>query len=568
MSIVSRVLSLLAPLCILAAVATGQTSVLTGQVVDPTNVGLAGIIVKNDAGAPTTTTDALGNFTLTGLQNRNYTIDIIPPVGTYVPVQRSIRVNITTSLGVVTLQPGYAVTGTMLLPNGTPVTNGNVNLYDAAGNKLYTPNDATNALGQFAVTSPIGPVTFRTVTPSALNLVPINRVLDATAPIQLGNLQMQQGYRVTGTFTDAISGVPVGNVRIVSTNGVTGEDIFQSTPTASALGAFSLLLPLGSWDLTCSPLATDAHLPMIKYGVLIVATTALGFVPMQRCVFASGTLTGPNGPIGGADIDVYTADGEKLFTTNDSTTATGTFSVPVPIGNCRLTFQPDVATGLLGISTPTTAFAINTNLGTLTTTPGIDVVLNVVGVNGPVFDANLDLFDPVTNAPAVLTGDHSSATGDLHAIVPAGLWNLALLTPQGSLSAPVRLPLLPIVAPFAQTVFMPNKDLRLNVVGIGIQTVNQGGYLPISLTVENTTVNQIATTIEVVVRYPSGAETTVLPPIPVDVFPLLNLTLSGLFVPTPVVPATEVGRPLRLLVRARDATTTVLEEAYAQFVVQ
>jgi hypothetical protein len=484
-------------------------------------------------------------------------------------VQRSIRVNITTSLGVVTLQPGVAVTGTMLLGNGAPVTNGNVNLYDTAGNKLYTPNDATNALGQFAVTSPIGPVTFRTVTPSALNLVPINRALSATSPINLGNLTLLQGYRVTGTFTDAVSSVPVGNVRIITTNGITGEVLFQSSPTASALGAFSLLLPLGSWELTCSPLATDPHLPLIKYGVLVVSTTALGFVPMQRCVFASGTFTGPTGPVGGADIDVYTADGEKLFTTNDTTAANGTFSVPVPIGNCRLTFQPDVATGLAGISTPTTAFSINTNLGTLTTAPGIALDLTVLGSNGPVFDANLDLFDPTTLAPVVLTGDHSSATGALHAIVPAGLWNLTLLAPQGSLSAPVRLPLLPLLAPFAQTVFMPNKDLRLDVVGLGIQTVNQGGYLPISLTVENTTANLLATTIEVVVRYPSGAETTVLPPIPVDVFPLLNLTLSGLFVPTPVVPGTEVGRPLRLLVRARDAaTTTVLDEAYAQFVVQ
>ena len=185
------------------------------------------------------------------------------------------------------------------------------------------------------------------------------------------------------------------------------------------------------------------------------------------------------------------------------------------------------------------------------------------------FRSNLDLFDPLTQAPAVLTGDHSSAAGTIHAIVPAGTWNLLLLTPQGSLAAPVRLPLLPIVAPLAQSVFLPTKNLRLNVTGLGILTISQGGYLPISLTVENTTPNLLATTIEVVVRYPSGAETTVLPPIPVDVFPLLNLTLSGLFVPTPVVPATETGRPLRLLVRARDAaTTTVLDEAYAQFVVQ
>ncbi len=557
------------PIFLIVSTSVSQTSVLTGQVVDPSNVGIAGVIVKNDAGAPTTTTDALGNFTLTGLQNRNYTIDIIPAVGTYVPVQRSIRVNITSSLGVVTLQPGVAITGTMLLPNGLPVTNGNVNLYDTAGNKLYTPNDATSALGQFAVTAPIGPVLFRTVTPTALNLIPVNRDLDATVPINLGNLQLQQGYRVTGTFTDAVSSVPVGNVRIITTNGITGEVLFQSSPTASALGAFSLLLPLGSWDLTCSPLATDAHLPMIKHGVIVVATTALGFVPMSRCVFASGTLTGPNGPVGGADIDVYTADGEKLFTTNDSTSATGTFSVPVPIGSCRLTFQPNVATGLSGVSTPTTAFSLNTNLGIITTSPGIPVDLTVLGVNGPVFDANLDLIDPLTLEPVVLTGDHSSVTGAMHAIVPAGTWNLTMLTPQGSRSAPVRIPLLPFFAPFAQTVPLPDKALRLDVTGIGIQTIYQGGYLPISLTIENTTINQLASTIEVVVRYPSGAETTVLPPMPVDVFPLINLTLTGLWVPTPVVPATEVGRPLRLLVRARDAaTTTVLDEAYAQFVVQ
>lgn len=86
---------------------------------------------------------------------------------------------------------------------------------------------------------------------------------------------------------------------------------------------------------------------------------------------------------------------------------------------------------------------------------------------------------------------------------------------------------------------------------------------------QNTTPATLATTIEIFVRFPSGIESPILPAIPIDIFPLFQFTLGGLFIPTPVVPITEQNRELRLVVRMRNAAdAAVLDEAYSQFVVQ
>ena len=546
-----------------------QTSTLSGRIINAALVGIPGVTLRNDAGIQSTITDAAGIFTITGLTNNRFTINIIPPLGTYAPSQRRFQVNGITSTGDISVLAGAAIQGTMLMPDNSPVINGNVNAYDIGGNKLYTPGDATNLLGQFAITVPLGEIRLRTVTPSALNLVPQEQTIQIAGPFATGTLHLQAGLRVSGTFIDQISGVPIGSVRVTTTNGITGASVLQLTPLSSALGAFSLLLPIGSYDLTVEPPSGNAHVPKIIHGVLTAGTTLLGPVPLARAAFVSGTLSSPTGPVAGADIDVYTADGLKLYSTTDSTAANGTFSLAVPLGSHRLTFQPPVATGLVSLRTAIIIVTANANLGNLVVTQGIPVDISVTGANGPEVDANLDLLDPFTGAPIVMTGDHSLADGTIHTIVPAGIWNLDLHARQGSLSAPFRLTGAPIFSALNFVLPMSLKTLRLDVQGFGVQTIFQGGAVPIALTVQNTTPATLATTIEIFVRFPSGIESPILPAIPIDIFPLFQFTLGGLFIPTPVVPITEQNRELRLVVRMRNAAdAAVLDEAYAQFVVQ
>src|ERR1041384_8118076 len=91
---------------LLATGLAAQTSSLTGRLVDPSNAGLPGITVQLDAGTPSTSTHARGSFAFTGLQNRDYTVSILPAAGTFAPQQFVRRVNGATALGNVVVQPG------------------------------------------------------------------------------------------------------------------------------------------------------------------------------------------------------------------------------------------------------------------------------------------------------------------------------------------------------------------------------------------------------------------------------------------------------------------------------
>jgi len=562
-----RVLSMLA--C--AALTTGlaaQTSSMTGRLIDSSNVGRSGVTVQLDAGSPTTTTNATGNFTFTGLQNRTYTVSILPAAGTFAPQQFDRAVNGATNLGNITLLNGALITGTLLGPTGAPITNGNMNAYDSAGVKLFTPGDATNTLGQFSITVQLGSIRFRTVTPPASSLVPQEQVHSVTAATSLGTFHLQRGFTVTGTCVDAVSAAGIGSVRVLTTDSIAKASVLQLNPLASSTGAFSLLLPVGCFDLTFNPPNGNAHAGRIRRGVIIVGAQSLGAIQLQPAVFVSGTVLGPAGPVQSTDIDVLTTDGYKLYTPGDNTDAAGHFSVAVPAGTYRLSFQPPVAAGVAGFRTPALTFNASSSVGTVNLATGVALNLTMVGPGGPVFDTDLELLDPVSGDSMALTSDHADAAGLIATIAPLGTWNVKLDAPQGSLAAAIRLPNVPIAGPIALTVPMAMKVLRLDVVGVGIQTIVQGGQVPINVTLQNTTANTVPATIEIVVRYPSGAETTILPPVPLDVPPLFDFTLSGIMVAIPAVPAGQKDRELHLLVRARDALTSAqLDEAYTQFVV-
>jgi hypothetical protein len=106
------------------------------------------------------------------------------------------------------------------------------------------------------------------------------------------------------------------------------------------------------------------------------------------------------------------------------------------------------------------------------------------------------------------------------------------------------------------------------VTSVATLTVSQGGYLPINLFVHNLQPTSLPTLIEVVIQYPSGLEQAVFPRLPVDVFPQFPLLLGPIFMPVPAIPASQLDRPIRYLVRFIDPTTmSILDESFTDFVV-
>ena len=113
---------------------------LTGRVVSPALVPLAGIVV--DAGSSTpVTTDPFGVFTIGSLLlNNTYDVEFVPPFGA-MWVARIVTVTITgpVNLGDVVLQPGFPLTGHVQNPAGLALPGCNLNVYNQAGVKQFTP---------------------------------------------------------------------------------------------------------------------------------------------------------------------------------------------------------------------------------------------------------------------------------------------------------------------------------------------------------------------------------------------------------------------------------------------
>jgi len=545
---------------------------LTGRIVDPAGVGIPGVNISMSNGAPTGVTDALGNFTITGLSNRVYsTLELLPATDNYVArLYENYTISGATNLGTVTLLAGARIGGTVTTPTGAPVNACNMSVYTLAGTKVYTPNDSTDPAGVWSIVAPLGTSRLRTTPPATTSLVTEEVEITVTGPANLGTNALETGYLVTGNVVDSATLVPVASARFTARNALTGTAIYlPATTTTNAFGAFSLLLPRAIVDLEVVSPVTNPHAAKEVLGIPVASATALGQVKVDRGVVVTGLVTGPAGNVLGADIDVFTTDGYKLFTPNDNTSASGVFSVVVPPGTYTFTVEPLGSSGLVGARTAPTTVSLNGSIGTIPLAAGVPLTLSVTTPNGPEAGINLDVADPVTGNKLVLASDESDAAGTIATFVPAGTWNLSLVAPEGSQGAPVQLTAQAIAAATSLTVSMPSKQLVTTVTSYGVQTIPQGGFLPVNLSLFNPTAASVPALLDVIVKYPSGAETPVFPVVPLDVIPGFPLSLQGVWVQLPPVPATEVGRRLRFGLRFRDPVTNLaLDTAYTDFVVQ
>ena len=560
----------------LASSLAAQT--LTGRIVDANNVPVVGARVYCDL-SPTiqANTDALGNFTITsamGLRNVRYDIAINPRSTIIAPLEYGrVQVSGVTNIGTVQLAPGTQITATLVGPTGLPLVGANLSAFDTAGVKLYTPNDGTDVNGNAQIVVPYGPLTFRALPPAGTTLVALQEDLTITGPRAYGTITMRQGYALTGSIVrSGATPLPISNCEILATNMLTGESMFLANKRTNTLGAFNILLPFGLYQLELLPAAGSPYAAREVFGIPVIDYNySLGLVPMDPGVALSGTVRGPTGlAVAGADIDVYTSNGHKLYTPNDNTTPTGTFSVMVPTGGSYMVcVDPLVTTNLIGTMTAPVAVPAATNVGVITVASGVPATITVLDVfGGPAAKAQMSVRNATTGVEYVVPGNSAGADGVIHAVVPQGNLDIHVKAPQGSFSAPVVLPPSIVAGPLVTTVQLQPKTMCTNTQGLGILTVPNGGEIFLQWTITNLTPQVQNFTVEASVPLPSGVEVPWVPAIPLDMPGPLGVTLM-FWIATPPVPATELKFLQKFMVRIRDAATTqLLDESYVYFVPQ
>ena len=556
-----------AALLTLSAALSAQS--LSGRVVDPNGLPIQGISVDPGRGSTAASTDLNGLFTVTGLQNRSYDVEYRPTQGTSW-VGRLIVTGVSgaTNVGDVVLQPGVLVSGIARTEAGVGILGCNVNVYDPSGAKLFTPHDGTLASGAFTVTVPAGTWDIRLNPPVASLLVPREfRDVTTAGNVNLGNVTLRTAFQVTGTVVDSVSSVPVGSTRIRAYDAITREPIVLLADTASTFGAFTLLLPYGILDLEFEPPVGNTHLGKQMFGAIVLSSMSLGQVRLQNGVMLSGTVTGPSGGVAGADVDVFAADGSKVYTAHDLTAVTGAFSVPVPAGGTyRVRVEPPASAGLVGSFGAPVVVNAATNVGTIALAAGVAVSGTITGPQGPEANANLNFFDG-NGVEIVTVGDHTDAAGHYTTFVPAGTWRIDVETAEGSRGKPSSTTGVAVLVATTWNHTVAQKALVAAVTSYGIPTLLQGGLLPVNPFLMGLQPNPVPTLLDLLVVLPNGQELPVFPTIPLDVIPF-PLQLNGIWLPMPIVPATATGKLLKFVMRCRDPLTNAVQDAAStEFVV-
>jgi len=154
-------------------------------------------------------------------------------------------------VGDVVLPPGILVSGSVATTFSAPVVNADLDFSDAAtGERAYTPGDNTDDFGNFSVTVPTGVYDIQ-VCPMPADLLVSKEVdgLPLTININLGTLLLEPGFLLSGTLTNA-SGTPVGGVDIDIEDSITGATIALCDDDTNAMGFYSVLVPIGTYDIT------------------------------------------------------------------------------------------------------------------------------------------------------------------------------------------------------------------------------------------------------------------------------------------------------------------------------
>jgi hypothetical protein len=560
-------------ICALSLSAAAQS--LAGHIVNSLGqpVGNVAVILSN--GAPTGTTDASGNFLITGLRNRVYTIQLDPHNNFLDAQQFDFSVSGAANFGTRTLGPAFPVSARFVGPTGAGLLGINMNAYRVdTGAKLFTPHDGSDVNGNVIIGAPANtPVRIRAVPPVGSTLVPFEQPMTLTAAVNLGTQTLRQGFAVTGTVVDQINNLPIAGSEIITTNMLTGEIVLQLNKLTNAVGAFSALLPFGLYEIDIVPPLGNLHHARQLLGVpVLTAGTSFGLIGLERGFQFTATVRGPAGPVAGCDIDLFTEDGYKLFTPHDNTSAAGTFAVIIPPGNYSVRVDPPVANGLLGTHTGLFSVTTNTSGGIINLLPGVPMSVDVRDFNAqPLAGAQVEFKNPVTGEKIVTPGSVSDATGHINGLAPLGSWNVSLSGPQGSLVKTIAFDNVPVLGPIAVPVFMPRKNAVMDMQTFGpnaILSIPNGAVLPIAWSFQNPDGIHHPVFVSAGVVLPSGAEVPLLPPVLFDLPAASGATLQ-LQVPMPVLPAAELGRIQRFVCRfLNPGDLSVVEQAHIFYVPQ
>lgn len=446
--------------------------VLTGQVKNPNNVGVANVKVDFYETATGTQIVVAGNLTDAGgnygvlVPNGTYDVEFVTPVlpGGIVPI-RYAAISITSTVTLNVSRPfGVVLDGTIFDTLGAVVPGVDINVIDALTGVLeFTPNDNSGGSGNYDVI----------ISPGLKNLV----YSDQNAGSRLAPLSMQNVSITTDATIDVNlpAGVFVsGTVLDASSQQVVGADLdFDQSATEIRLttpndntdnnGDYLVVVPVGVYNISVEPVVTDRLVATRIFSIPVNHDTVVDFT-LQPGFSLSGTVTGPGGAVNNCDIDVIdTLTLAKLVTPGDKTNASGFYEVIVPNGNFEMHFQPPVATNLASLIKKGVHVGQDTvvNAGVQS---GVLLQGTVQsGTGGLVNSCDIDLFNSASQASVLAAGDKTNFNGAYQMVVLTNTYDLEFEAPKSRRLRAKRITAQNVGAPQTLNVTL---DTGLSVSGV------------------------------------------------------------------------------------------------------
>jgi hypothetical protein len=379
---------------VLGTLASGQGALVTGVVQTSGGLPIAGVDIELSGGVvfpvpPVTGPTGVFSFSVVA---GTYDVSFLPSTSAFAPAQvtdLAVPASGTVNMGIIVLQAGIPLSGTVQTSTGAPVFLADINVYDqATGQTLFTPGDSTDALGNFAVTVPAGTYRVRARPPGGLILVAeqVENIVVA-GPTIVPTFVLQPGVMLTGTVLDSVTLLPIADVDLDVDDAVTGVRIITPGDNTNGSGVFSVIVPAGTFDISFEPTGGLTHVARMVTNFVVpssVLPVNMGIVSLDPGFVLSGTVLGPGGaPVVGADIDVDTMLGDvRVLTPGDNTDPAGQFAVVVPSGTYVVSVEPPFALGLVGASVSPVTVTGNTTVPVFNLQAGVVLSGTILAWNG------------------------------------------------------------------------------------------------------------------------------------------------------------------------------------------
>lgn len=306
---------------------------------------------------------------------------------------------------------------------GDPVELVEVQVY-FMGNPVGGANDITDGDGDYSIPDvPAGTydVDFQPPPESGLRSKLVEGVI-VQDDVDL-DVVLQHGNKIDGFVRDTL-GIGIPNIDLNVYDQFTGEQLDITGDNTDFDGYYDIFVPDGIYRIVYRPVFGERYVPVELSYVEIIADITIDVV-LEGGYFVSGTVTGPGGPVAGADLDAEDSEtGEKIYMQGDNTDSEGFYHITVPPGVFNISVEPPEGSNLA----PAIAYDVSV-FGDITLDFSLETGYLVYGtVSGPtgsgVADADVSVEDSDTGEELYTPGDDTDESGNYRVIVPAGNYNI------------------------------------------------------------------------------------------------------------------------------------------------